>query len=260
MGFVVIDRRLFEGWVWKLPAPQRLVLMYCIYRARWAHDTDQWWDGEKFVRVPRGSFLTSVRKLAEECGVSHRQANQALMVAEADGMVVRRFAERKLTLVTLTKYADYQDIQESSGTQSGSQTEHKRNVVQPSNQETKRERLPSGFEIQVESEIEWFTKFAWRASEVPNTRTLVSALCVIANTKRIRFRELVAKLSAWAVSDPRAAKYKNIAKFYVRNFNKEDRGDKPAPGYDQKGNKLATDNARLKAMTGNLFRGIEGEK
>lgn len=65
--------------------------------------------GDSVITVPRGSFVTSLRKLATQWQCSKDTVKRILTILESDSMITCK-ADSKHTIITVENYALYQDV------------------------------------------------------------------------------------------------------------------------------------------------------
>lgn len=100
MGYIKLFRTI-QDWEW-YDDPNTLALwVHLLVGANWKESE---WHGEA---IPRGSFITSVSKLASETGLSERQIRTCLGRLEKTGEIVRE-GTNKWTKITVCKYDSYQ--------------------------------------------------------------------------------------------------------------------------------------------------------
>ena len=106
-GFLVLSRRLFDGWIGELRPAAFRVLVETLRQARSNPDPDRRWCGWGFVLVRRGELLSSVRAMATACRVSPRCVRSAWDLMAFHGMLTRR-ATNRFTHISIVDYALYQ--------------------------------------------------------------------------------------------------------------------------------------------------------
>ena len=101
----------------------KVVYIHCLLRANWK-------DGEwKGVPIKRGQFISSVSKLAEECGLTYSKTRTALDHLISDGNIEtvvldfsqedsRKHLQGKPTIFTVVGYDEYQAVSENIETNS----------------------------------------------------------------------------------------------------------------------------------------------
>lgn len=118
-GFIILDRKLLEWKYHDLPAAFSLWI-HILMKANWK---DGYFLGEA---IPRGSFATSNRRLADDVGIDVKTLRKYLDRFEEDGMIEVHPGNR-FTRIKVLNYSTYQDIKEETaptvnGTQSLTQT------------------------------------------------------------------------------------------------------------------------------------------
>ena len=113
-GWIKLHRRTEQHWVWKDPR-KAIAWIHLLFRANY-EDKKVLIDGEE-VLVPRGSFLTSIRKLSGEIPLSIQETRTFLRVLESNTMI-NTVATHKLTQITVCKYEEYQTNQHSEDPES----------------------------------------------------------------------------------------------------------------------------------------------
>lgn len=108
MGFIKIDRKMLE-WEWHTDSSMMAVWIHCLLKANWK-------DGRfKGMTVKRGSFITSIRHMADETGCTPVTIRRCLSKLESSGEITRKVTHR-YTVINVVKYADYQDVSDESNT------------------------------------------------------------------------------------------------------------------------------------------------
>ncbi len=100
MGFVIIDKKITE-WEWYKDVYTYKLFTHALWKANWK-------DGNfKGVEVPRGSFVTSLPKLAEESGLTIQQTRTALKHLISTGEITDK-SYTKFRIITVNNYDLYQ--------------------------------------------------------------------------------------------------------------------------------------------------------
>ena len=99
-GFIKLHRSMLE-WEWYKDINTKVVFLHCLLKANW---NDGKFQGED---VPRGSFVTSLPKLAEETGLSVQQVRTVINRLKSTGEITDR-ASRKFRVITIKNYDKYQ--------------------------------------------------------------------------------------------------------------------------------------------------------
>lgn len=138
-GFVVWHRRVFDSWLWALPASQFKVAFALVGFANW--QPEQWHDGTDPVPIPRGEFVTSQAKLAEACGVTVKVVRATLAKLERAKMIaIVAGRASNYTRIRIVNYGGYQDVTSAMGepgASGGRARGERRATSKPGNQVTK---------------------------------------------------------------------------------------------------------------------------
>lgn len=103
-GFVKIHRKIFE-WGGYSDINTFRVFVHMILKANWK-------EGKfKDITVPRGSFVSSIAKLAEETGLTADEVRTAISHLIHTGEVTKQ-STNKYTVFTVVNYVLYQDVPE----------------------------------------------------------------------------------------------------------------------------------------------------
>ena len=94
-------------WEWYDDINVCRLFIHCLMRAN--HKPKQW----RGIDVPRGSFITGRKKLAEETKLTEQQIRTALNKLISTNEITIK-ATNKNSLLTVVKYNDYQDKQDAS--------------------------------------------------------------------------------------------------------------------------------------------------
>ena len=99
-GFILIHRKLLE-WEWYSSVNDTRLFIHCLLKANWK-------DGRfRGTDIPRGSFVTSIRKLAKETGLSVKQVRVSLEHLKMTHELAHTTTS-KYSIITINKYNDYQ--------------------------------------------------------------------------------------------------------------------------------------------------------
>lgn len=111
-GWIRIYRSIKNHWVWQDSFYFKLWIDF-IMRAN--HKTNKSLIEGNFVNIIRGSFITSLKKLAKENGVSISKIRHFLSLLEKDSMITLK-TTHKYTQITINNYDTYQDLRHAEGT------------------------------------------------------------------------------------------------------------------------------------------------
>lgn len=134
-GYIKIHRSMLE-WEWHKDPNTTALFLHCILKANWK---DSRFQG---VKVPRGSFISSISTLAKECGLTIRATRTSLQKLEMTGEISKK-STNKFSLITIVKYGNFQDTPTESDKQATNerQTNDKRaTTIEEYKEYTKKER------------------------------------------------------------------------------------------------------------------------
>jgi hypothetical protein len=196
-GFVVLARRFFEGWVWRLRPEQRCVFLWLVYRARWGDGVDQIVLPEQVIEVDRGQVWTTLRRVADECGVGLQVVRTALKLFEREGAISTQKVGRYGTLITVTKYETYQDVPDRPNTPPNTRPthgQHNKNQGNQGNQGTLLARPKRTRDV-------WSDGFKSVRAVYPQARELKQAWIL---WQKMKLEPIAPKIRAWVVAYERA--------------------------------------------------------
>lgn len=100
-SFIKINRSIID-WEWYKDSNTKALFLHCVLKANWK-------DGKfEGVDVPRGSFVSSYRTLAEECGLTLQSVRTAIKHLKSTQCLTSK-TYPKFTVFTVKKYTLYQD-------------------------------------------------------------------------------------------------------------------------------------------------------
>lgn len=120
-GYIKLHRSMLE-WEWYRDANTKALFLHCLLKANWEAGRFQG------VEVPRGSFVTSLSKLALETGLTVKQIRTALNHLKATNEVASRTTS-KFSVITIKNYDKYQTEGKQEGTQGASEGQAKGNNI-----------------------------------------------------------------------------------------------------------------------------------
>ena len=107
-NWIKLNRNIRKHFLWDFTKP--LYLMAWIDILMSANYADKKViAGDSVITVPRGSFVTSLRKLATQWQCSKDTVKRILTILESDSMITCK-ADSKHTIITVENYALYQDV------------------------------------------------------------------------------------------------------------------------------------------------------
>lgn len=99
-GYILLHRKITD-WQWYSNKNDRLLFIHCLISANWK---DGWFKG---VRIPRGSFATSLQHLSEECGLTLQQTRTSLEHLKSTKEITY-ITNRQFSIIIINKYNEYQ--------------------------------------------------------------------------------------------------------------------------------------------------------
>lgn len=115
-NYIKIDRSILD-WEWYTDINTKVLFLHMILKANWK-------DGNfRGTTVPRGSFVSSIRKLADETYLTEREIRTAIKHLETTGEVTHK-SNRKYTVFSIKNYDKYQ----ASDTQEDKQETYERHT------------------------------------------------------------------------------------------------------------------------------------
>ena len=111
-GFIKLDRNIFDHWIFQ-DAEKFRAFVDLIQLARWKDE--KLLIGNDVVTVPRGSYYTSELKLAERWKWGRDKTRSFLSLLEKEKMI-RKKGTPKGTMITISNYREYQDINPTNTT------------------------------------------------------------------------------------------------------------------------------------------------
>ncbi len=105
-GWIKFHRKTMEGPVWDLSPPQYKVWDACLLLAN--NKPRKWFDGTREIVIPRGSFVTTERGLAEKVKVSRIVIRRALTGLERIGSIRAQRRAQKYTVIEVVNFDSYQ--------------------------------------------------------------------------------------------------------------------------------------------------------
>lgn len=108
-SYIKIDRSILE-WEWYTDINTKVLFLHMILKANWK-------DGNfRGTTVPRGSFVSSIKTLADESCLTEKQVRTAIEHLKMTGEVASK-STNKYTVFTVKNYDKYQSIGEQEGKQ-----------------------------------------------------------------------------------------------------------------------------------------------
>lgn len=122
MAFIKIDKK-FKDWKWKRKPNMVAVWIHLLLEANYKDNI--WQDME----IPRGSLVTSVKKISEATGLSIQQTRTCLSNLQSTNEITIK-STNKYTIITINKWEEYQTGGNNQQTkQQGKQTETNKQIT-----------------------------------------------------------------------------------------------------------------------------------
>lgn len=99
-GFIQLHRK-FMNWEWYDDIPTKVLYLHCILRANFKEGK---WHG---IETKRGQFITSIKSLSNETGLSEQQTRTALKKLKSTHEITCQSTSRN-TVITINNYDEYQ--------------------------------------------------------------------------------------------------------------------------------------------------------
>lgn len=100
-NYIRLNRKILQ-WEWYQNINTKILFLHCLLKANWK---DGRFEG---TTVPRGSFVTSVKQLSSELGLTNDEIRTALKHLLKTGEVTRQ-TTNKYTVITVCNYDFYQN-------------------------------------------------------------------------------------------------------------------------------------------------------
>lgn len=133
-NYIKINRKILE-WEWYQDINTKVLFFHMLLKANWKEGKFQG------TTVPRGSFISSINKLATETNLTEREIRTAISHLKSTGEVTSK-ATNKFTVFTIFNYDSYQtnDKQTDNQPPSERQTNDKRTTTIEERKEVKKEK------------------------------------------------------------------------------------------------------------------------
>lgn len=152
MGFIKLDREIFNHWVWEeKPFSRAQAWIDLIGLA--THKNEKFSSGNTLIDGKRGNVYRSKTWLASRWGWSRKKVSNFLDMLQKDGMVVvngMRMGTVNGTVITIVNYGKFQDVRTTKGTAKepsrngqGTVTEHIQEPNKEPNKEGKEYNTPA---------------------------------------------------------------------------------------------------------------------
>lgn len=132
IGWMKLHRSILH-WEWYDDIPTKVLFIHCILRANFE---DAEWKG---MQIKKGSFITSLKHLAQETGLSVQQVRTCIKKLEKTGELTCQ-PTNKYTCISLIKYGQYQhrEVKSTSETTSKQQTNNNESTTDKNNNKKKK--------------------------------------------------------------------------------------------------------------------------
>ncbi len=109
-GYVLLARKVAarDGWPVQLRAEHFKFMVLLLLRARW-RDGDYLAPDGNVIKIKRGQYASSVRRMAEEFKLSYANCRSAVSILESAGFLTHKVTHG-VTLITVCNYERYQDV------------------------------------------------------------------------------------------------------------------------------------------------------
>lgn len=105
-GWISLYRSIQDHWLWQeRPFSKGQAWLDLLLLAN--HKDNKFLLGNELIKVKKGSFITSQKKLRERWGWGNEKIRSFLKLLEEDGMI-KQHADKKKTVITIVKYEEFQ--------------------------------------------------------------------------------------------------------------------------------------------------------
>jgi hypothetical protein len=107
---------MVESWIWQLSPTDFKIALTCLLMANWRDG--EWFDGQKRVPVPRGSFVSSHRNIAKSAGkgITYKMVRGCLgRLVGAEFLKLGAQRGKRYSSVTIVNYDKYQNLGDAPG-------------------------------------------------------------------------------------------------------------------------------------------------
>jgi len=116
-GYIKLFRKM-TTWEWYTDTAVKTLFIHCLLKANYV---DKSWKG---MTIKRGQFVTSIRNLAKECGLSSKQTRRAISALTRTHEIEYK-GHNKFSVITVVEYDSYQTKGTVEGTKEGKQRANK---------------------------------------------------------------------------------------------------------------------------------------
>ena len=126
-GWIKLHRQIQDCWIWDNSEPfSRGQAWIDLLMLANHEDHKTMFDGQ-LITVPKGSRITSIRKLAERWGWGRDKTMKFLNTLQADKMI-EKTADTRKTVITIVNYGKYQSNEDEQRTPSGHSADTERTL------------------------------------------------------------------------------------------------------------------------------------
>ena len=101
-NYIKVNRKILE-WEWYRNEHTKNIFIHCLLKANWKEGK---FEGKI---IPRGSFVTSVKKLSSELDLTEDEVKTGLKHLLKTGEITKQ-TTNKYTVITVSNYEEYQDV------------------------------------------------------------------------------------------------------------------------------------------------------
>ena len=109
-GWIAVDRKIFDNLIWKNEDPFDRRSAWIDLLLLVNHADNKVLINGKSETVKRGQRITSILYLSQRWRWSRTKTKSFLKMLESEGMVSLDVQAKKKTIITITNYSKYQDI------------------------------------------------------------------------------------------------------------------------------------------------------
>jgi len=145
IGYYFVHRKMFTHWLWEKRKLSKWEAWNWLLASANFEDND-WFDGNKRIKVLRGELITSLNNLCSEW-IWETHNTRAFLKKLTDDTMISTQTNTRYTKITICKYDSYQDNKQTNRTRIDKQTAHGLTILER-NKEEKKEIIPlTPFEI-----------------------------------------------------------------------------------------------------------------
>lgn len=100
-GYILLHRKILKEWEWYSNINDTRLWIHCLLKANWE---DGWFEG---VNISRGSFVTSIKSLANETGLTPSQIRTSLAHLKKSGNLAIKTSNH-FSIISINNYDKYQ--------------------------------------------------------------------------------------------------------------------------------------------------------